>query len=319
MLTALTLDQIQILLAVAEEGSFSGAARRLGRAQSAVTYGVQKLESQLGMELFDRSRYRPALTAAGRALMPRARRIVEEATGFRDQARGLARGLESELAMVVDSMFPMPPIVEALRAFTARFPTVPPRIYVQSLGASAELVLNGTCVLGLMPARFSEAAALRRIPLLTVELLPVVSREHPLARMKGLISAEVLRRQVQLVLTDRSTVTAGRDYGVLSAQTWRLADLGTKHAMLLAGLGWGSMPAHLVAEDVRQGRLQVIQPAEFGDPEIELVMAAAYLSGRVLGPAAQWMLDHLVQAMVGDQDSRSMVAPQAASLRSIDS
>jgi hypothetical protein len=74
-----------------------------------------------------------------------------------------------------------------------------------------------------------------------------------------------------------------------------------------------------VAEDVRQGRLQVIQPAEFGDPEIELVMAAAYLSGRVLGPAAQWMLDHLVQAMVGDQDSRSMVAPQAASLRSIDS
>jgi DNA-binding transcriptional LysR family regulator len=73
MIDSLTLDQIRIFLAVAETGSFSKAAKRLHRAQSAVTYGVQKLEAQFGIPLFDRAGYRPVLTEAGRALLPRAR------------------------------------------------------------------------------------------------------------------------------------------------------------------------------------------------------------------------------------------------------
>lgn len=290
---SLTLDQIQLLLAVIDEGSFSGAARKLRRAQSAVTYGIHKLEQQIGVALFDRTPYRPVLTEAGRALLPRARRIAEEAAAFRDQARNLSGGLEAELTLVLDSMFPMPRLVEALRAFTARFPTVPPRIFVQSLGATAELVLNATCMIGLMPLAFSDVADLKRYPLLTVQLLPVAAADHPLAAIDGAIPTEVLRRYVQLVLTDRSALTEGRDYGVLSAQTWRLADLGTKHAMLLAGLGWGSMPTHLVAQDIEEGRLKLIRPAEFDDRTAQLVMGAAHLSSRPLGPAARWMLEQL--------------------------
>jgi DNA-binding transcriptional LysR family regulator len=293
---ALTLDQIQILLAVVDEGSFSGGARKLRRAQSAVTYGIQKLEEQVGMALFDRSTYRPVLTEAGRALLPRARRIAEETTAFRAQAHSLAGGLEPELTLVLDSMFPMPLLVEALRAFTARFPTVPPRIYVHSLGAAAELVLNGTCVIGLLPFVFSDTYALKRVSLLAVDLLPVVAKCHPLAAIDGVIDADIIRRHVQLVLTDRSALTEGRDYGVLSPQTWRLADLGAKHTMLLAGLGWGSMPAHLVADDVRQGRLKVIRPAEFGGRTERLEMGGLYLADRVLGPAAQWMINYLAES-----------------------
>jgi DNA-binding transcriptional LysR family regulator len=292
---ALTFDQIRLLLAVVDEGSFSGAARKLRRAQSAVTYGIQKLEEQVGLALFDRSAYRPALTETGRALLPRARRIVEEATAFRDQARGLSGGLEAEITLVLDAMFPMPSVVSALRAFSDRFPTVPPRIYVQSLGAAAELVLNGTCMIGLLPFVFSDKAELKRFHLMSVHLLPVVSKDHALAKSKGLIPTDVLRRHVQLVLTDRSALTEGRDYGVLSPHTWRLADLGTKHAMLLAGLGWGRMPRHLVADDIRSGRLKVIRPFEFQNQNIELAMGVVYLAQQPLGPATQWMMKHLVE------------------------
>ena len=84
---SLTLDQIQILLTVVDEGSFSKAAKKLNRAQSAVTYGIQKLEAQIDIPLFDRSAYRPALTEAGRTLLLRARRIAEETNAFRDAAR----------------------------------------------------------------------------------------------------------------------------------------------------------------------------------------------------------------------------------------
>ena len=293
MLDSLTLDQIQLFLAVADTGSFSKAAKQMSRAQSAVTYGIQKLEAQFGIPLFDRTTYRPALTEAGRALLPRARRIAEETNAFRDTARGLASGLEAELTIVLDSMFPMRAVVEALRAFTAKFPTVPPRVYVQPLGAAAELVLDGTCMIGLLPLIFSDFDLLKHFPLLTIDLIPVVAPDHPLAALEGPIDTHVLQQHVQLVLTDRSSLTSGRDQGVLSGRTWRLADLGAKHSMLLAGLGWGNMPSHLVQNDVAQGRLKVIQPVEFDWGGAQLVMCGAYLADHQLGPAGQWMIEHL--------------------------
>jgi DNA-binding transcriptional LysR family regulator len=206
--------------------------------------------------------------------------------------------LEAELTIVLDSMFPMRAVVDALRAFTEKFPTVPPHIYVQSLGAAAELVLDGTCMIGLLPLIFSDIAFLKRIPLFTVDLIPVVAPDHPLAALDGPIDTPVLQRHLQLVLTDRSSLTAGRDYGVLSSRTWRLADLGAKHAMLLAGLGWGNMPSHLVQDDVARGRLKVIRPIEFDSRAAELVMCSAHLADHRLGPAGQWMIEHL-SAVVG--------------------
>ena len=298
MSDSLTLDQIEILLAVVDAGSFSKAAKRLNRAQSAVTYGIQKLEAQFGIALFDRSVYRPALTDAGRTLLLRARRIAEEANAFRDTARSLASGLEAELTIGLDSMFPMPAVVYALRAFTEKFPTVPPRVYVQPLGAAAELVLDGTCAIGLLPILFGDIARLKRFPLLTIDLIPVAAPGHPLAKIDGRIETHVLREHVQLVLSDRSTVTSGRDYGVLSSRTWRLADLGAKQSMLLAGLGWGNMPAHLVKDDIAQGRLKIIQPMEFDARTSQIVMYGAYLADHRLGPAGQWMVEHLA-AVIG--------------------
>jgi DNA-binding transcriptional LysR family regulator len=294
---ALTLDQIRIFLTVVDEGSFSEAAKVLNRARSAVTYGIQKLESQIGVTLFDRAAYRPTLTEAGRALLGRARRIAEEATAFRESAHSLARGLEAELTIVMDSMFPMPPVAAALKAFTAQFPTVPPRVYVQPLGRAAELVLDGTATIGLLPLIFSDAAALKSFPVLTIDLISVVSPEHPLAGLEGKIATHVLQQHVQLVLTDRSALSSDRDHGVLSARTWRLADLSAKQAMLLAGLGWGNMPAHMVEDDIARGRLTVIHPAALDPRMARLVMGCSYLSEDRLGPAARWMLTHLSEGM----------------------
>ena len=293
---ALTLDQIRIFLAVVDEGSFSKAARKLNRAQSVVTYGIQRLEAQLDMPLFDRAGYRPTLTDAGRLLVTRARRIAEEAQAFRETARGLARGLEAELTLVLDPAFPMGPIVDALRAMSERFPTVTPRVYVQPLGAAAELVIEGTCMIGVIPLIFSDLAILKSFPMLTIELIPVVAPGHPLAAIDGPIEIHDLQGHVQLVLTDRSTLTAGRDYGVLSSRTWRLADLGAKQSMLLAGLGWGNMPAHLVEDDLARGRLKVIRLVAFDPLVARLTMGGVYLADRQLGPAGQWMIRHLSAA-----------------------
>lgn len=288
---ALTLDQFQVFAAVAEAGSFSAAARKLNRAQSAVTYAVQKLEEQIGAELFDRAAYRPTLSEAGRALLPRVHRILSEVADFRIQARGIAGGLEGELSIVVDAMFPMPTLLDALRDFQAGFPSVQTRIYVESLGAAVQAVIDRTADLGLI-FKLGDYPELIYHPVAEIELTPVAAPGHPLAGLAGPIDREMVRDQVQLVLTDRTTLTEGRDHGVVAVRTWRLADLGAKHAMLLAGLGWGGMPRHMVADDLAAGRLVELDMADKSDwPRLQMEVVAR--RDKALGPAGRWMAERL--------------------------
>lgn len=291
----LSLDQLLVFATVVEQGSFSAAARKLNRAQSAITYAIQKLEEQTGSDLFDRSAYRPTLSDAGRALLPRAQRILEEVGEFRAQARGIAGGLEPELAMVIDAMYPMPRLVCAMADFQTRFPSVQTRIFVESLGATSQNLLGGQSDIGVLAAFASDTEELVRIPAGEVDLIAVAAPHHPLAQAPQPIPPDLLREQVQLVLTDRSSLTSGRDHGVIATRTWRIADLGAKHAMLRAGLGWGSMPRHMVEDDLAAGRLVLLYPGQWDGSERmpRLDMVAAHRKDHILGPAGRWMLERL--------------------------
>jgi DNA-binding transcriptional LysR family regulator len=291
----LSLDQLLVFATVVEQGSFSAAARKLNRAQSAITYAIQKLEEQAGAELFDRTAYRPVLSDAGRALLPRAQRILEEVGEFRAQARGIAGGLEPELAMVIDAMYPMPRLVCAMAAFQARFPSVQTRIFVESLGATVQNLLRGQSDIGVATAFASDRDELVRVSAGEIELVPVAAPGHPLAGIAAPVPQEALREHVQLVLTDRSDLTDGRDHGVVATHSWRLADLGAKHAMLRAGLGWGSMPRHMVEDDLQAGRLVLLHPGQWDGSDLmpRLEMVVARRKDHVLGPAGRWMLERL--------------------------
>jgi DNA-binding transcriptional LysR family regulator len=293
---ALTLDQIRVFITVAETGSFSDAARTLNRAQSAVTHAIRRLEAETEMPVFDRSTYRPTLTEAGKALLVRARRIVAETALFRDHAKSLARGLEPELSIAIDPMFPMPLAVEALRAFCDHFENVPVRVHMRSLGAGAQLVVVGTCAIGLVPYPIIEMTSLEAVPMLPVELVPVAAPSHPLALHAGRISATALHDHIQLVLTDASIVTEGRDFGVLSSKNWRIADLGAKKSLLVAGMGWGNMPAHMVRDELADGSLVRLDTEGFDPVRNSVWLGVATSPDRIPGPAGSWMVDYL-QAM----------------------
>lgn len=291
---AVTIDQLRVFRQVAEAGSFSAAARTLHRAQSAVTYAVQKLEDQVGAELFDRGGYRPVLSDAGRALLPRAQRILDELAAFGAQARGIAGGLEPELSLIVDSMFPTPILVGVLAAFQRRFPAVPLRMNVETLGATAQALLDGKADLGVCLEFASTVPSLETTPIGEIELVPVAAPGHPLAKVKGRIPIEATRDHVQLVLTDRSPLTEGREFTVFSVKTWRLADLGARHAMVLAGLGWCSMPMHMVRDDLaarRLVRLDIRRKGGGAFPRPGVVLARR--KDTVLGPAGSWLAEAL--------------------------
>ena len=286
-----SVDQVRIFLAVAEEGSFNRAAKKLGRALSVVSYGVAALEAQLGVTLFERAgSRRPELTEAGRALLADARAVADEVDGMMARARGIRQGLETELALALDVMFPSSAVATVLRDFQAAFPTVDLRLHVEALGAVAALVLDGRADLAIAGPDILDHPELERTAVGHVELVPVAAPGHPLARHRTFAPGET-RHHVQLVLTDRSPLTEGREFSVFSPRTWRLGDLGAKHALLIEGIGWGNMPRHAVAADLAAGRLCELHLPEA--PPLQYALNALWRKDTRPGPAASWMLEAL--------------------------
>ncbi|MBB4005570.1 LysR family transcriptional regulator [Aurantimonas endophytica] len=293
MLDPVSLDQIRTFLAAVEEGSFSAAGRRLGRAQSVVSQTLANLEGQLGIRLFERTGHKPLLTAEGRALLGEARKVSATMDLFKAKARGLAEGLEPELSVTVDVMFPIDHLTVAVGAFPERFPDTPLRLHVEALGAVIEPVLEGRCSFAIMGSLPEAPTGMATERISGVEMVVVVSPLHPLSAHSGQASAELLAEHVQLVLTDRSKLTAGREFGVASARTWRLADLGAKHAFLRAGLGWGAMPHHVVEADLANGQLVELTLDRFGPGSYVMIMSAAYMADMPPGPAGRWLIERL--------------------------
>lgn len=295
MLDSLTLDQLRVLLTVVEAGSFSAAGRRLRRVQSAVSQAMANLEGQLGVVVWDRSTRVPQLTDAGRGVVAAARRVCAEVDELRRLAAGMATGLEAEVSLCVDALMPVDALVGFCAAFAAEYPTVGLRVDSQTMSAVSARVLAGSATLG-VTVPMGVLPGLERVALAPVHMLPVVGAEHPLARRRGRLTTAQLGEHVQVVLSERGGEAGGvPDQGVLSPRTWRVADLHTKHALLVAGLGWGNLPAAMIAEDLQRGRLVRIRPDAWGDDEHTLHLAAVYRSDAVLGPAHRWTLDRLAQ------------------------
>jgi len=284
-----SLDQLRVFLAVAEEGSFNRAAKRLGRAISVVSYAVSNLESQLGLTLFAREGSRtPVLTEAGKALLTEARTVADDVDALLARVRSLHQGLEPELALVVDVMIPGEVLAVVLRDFQAMFPSVALRLNVEALGAVAALVLDGRADMGIGGPVIAEHAQLERQAVGSVELVPVAAPTHPLAKLATIAPGEA-RRHLQLVLSDRSPLTDGREFSVLGSKDWRLADLGAKHVLLREGLGWGNMPLPMIAADLASGALVRLALPEAAETEYPL--SVLWRRDTRPGPAGCWVLD----------------------------
>jgi DNA-binding transcriptional LysR family regulator len=262
-----------------------------------VSQTLANLEGQIGVALFDRTGRYPQLTEAGRALLAEARTVVNGMDGFKARARTLAEGLEPELSVAVDVMYPMASLTIAVGAFRQAFEHTPLRLYVEALGAVVQPVLDRVCRIGVIGSMPAVPDGMDAEKLLDVPMVTVVSPTHALAARKGVIALRELARHVQLVLTDRTALTDGRTYGVLSPLTWRLADLGAKHAFLRAGFGWGHMPVAMVQADIDAGELVRIRLENYQPSTPPLAMFAVYRKDTPPGPAGRWLIDHLKQPL----------------------
>jgi DNA-binding transcriptional LysR family regulator len=293
MLDALSLDQLRTFVASAQEGSFSAAARKLFRAQSAVSDLISKLENQIGVVLFDRSGRYPKLTSEGMALLEDAKNIIASVDGLKARAKEMSAGLEPELSAVFDVFFPMDAIAAAAKDFRNEFPRVALRLHMEALCGAYQALSEGRAAIGVVATSPMTSPELKVERLIGVAHTIVAANDHPLAAYEGAIPRQELARHTQLVLTERSEQSTIRELGVMSPSTLHLSDLYAKRALLLNGLGWGGMPSHTVSADIAEGRLVRLDVEDIPADGQLIEMSAVYPIAKPPGPAGRWFIQRL--------------------------
>lgn len=257
MLDNVTINQLRAFVAVCDQGSFSGAARKLRRAQSAISHAIKALESAFAVELFERNARKAQLTAAGRSLLPDARAVISRTEEMKNRAGAIAKAGTPQVSVAIDAYFPRAHLIDCLRTLQEEFRTAVINLRITSMQGGENLVLERVCALAVTIGDVPEVNpdAMERSWLCEAEMVTVCAPSHPLVATPTPIPRDEFGRHIQIVVTDNQPGAEKTQQGVAGKRQWLVNDLGAKRDLLKAGLGWGHLPRHLVDEDLAGGQL----------------------------------------------------------------
>lgn len=282
----LSLESLHLLVAVAECGSFSAAARGLGKAQSAVSTAIANLEIDLGLTLFDRSGRLPRLTTAGERMVAEARALLAQQGQLQAVAAELAAGVEARLTLAIDDGSLLPWLAPVLEQLAARYPSLELELLFPMMEDLDEMLLSGRAQLGVGYQGMATPAALARFGLGQMAMPLVVAPGHPLTQLAAPALAD-LGRYRQLLVTGRQPGVERERFRLSTTIWWAEGDLSVLE-LVKRGLGWASVPAFLLDDALARG--EVVRLPEAALPPIPaLPIELLWPSARALGPAAQWL------------------------------
>lgn len=226
---------------------------------SALSYTVQKLESELGVSLFDRSRQRAQLTAAGRLLVDQGRDLLQAAARLEDAVRQLESGWEIRLRIARDTLLPAQPLWQLVQAFSLLDKQVALHLTEEVLGGAWDALISDRCDLTLGASGELPGAVFEHHRIGEVEFVFTVAPDHPLVLHKGPVDAAAIRAFPTVVVADSSLATRSRSAGLLeSRQRIRVPTMSAKIEAQVQGIGVGFLPRHLIGEQLRQGSLVIL-------------------------------------------------------------
>lgn len=253
----LTFDALETLDAIEQQGSFAKAAEVLHRVPSAVTYTVQKLESDLGVQLFDRSGKRAKLTDAGRALVERGRSLLREAESLENCVKRVAHGWELQLTLAIDEIVPLELIFPLIAEFDRQGNGTRLRLTRETFGGAWDALIDRRADLSIGAAGdMPQGHGLASKRWCSVPFEFVVARDHPLAALPEPLRFDQIIGHRAVVAADSSRKLAPRSTGILDGQdTLTVPHLSAKLAAQLTGLGIGYLPQHMVQPHFDSGAL----------------------------------------------------------------
>jgi DNA-binding transcriptional LysR family regulator len=277
-----SLDHWAVLAAVVDRGSFGAAAAALHRSQSAVSYAIARLQRTLDVTLFGLEGRRAVLTAEGETLLKRARPLLRDLAALERLARSMKQGWESALQLVVDAAFPRDLLLKIMAELRQLCPDTEINLSDAVLSGAEEVISDGS----------ADVVVTSRVPpqylgrfLMDVRFVGVARPDHALFQLERPLTVDDLSRHVQMVVRDSGT-RAPRDEGWLGAERrCTVSSLEASLAMIEAGLGYGWIPEHLIAEARRLGKVRALPLGAGGTRKLSLHLVV--VRPEPVGPATR--------------------------------
>ncbi|RKK03585.1 LysR family transcriptional regulator [Pseudoroseomonas wenyumeiae] len=292
-----SLEQLQAFAAAAEAGSFSAAARRLRKAQSAVSTHIANLETDLGLELFDRRGRNPVLTPAGERLLLEARVVLERREHLIGVAASLEQRVENRLVVAIDELYPEHALGALFADFAQKFPFVELELLFPLMEDVSRLVQDGKADLGVMWRQDVLPTELGFQTIGWVPLKLVCGRQHPLAKER--VEWEELKRHRQILVATRSNGPEKRRLRV-SAEVWWVESHWVILEMVKHGIGWALVSDHVIAASPAAPDL-VTPDLQFDDGDWPVALELVWHKQRPCGPAAAWLRERFAAQRINAQ------------------
>ncbi len=259
-----------MLKIVSETGSFTKASERLHRAKSAVSYAINNLEDELGLQLLDRSKYRPALTKYGEQLLEKAQGVLDSFEEFENFAKTLSKNQELKIHFSITALWPLSQVTPILKDLEIDFPETE-LVFNREVLSGERLLLSKAVDIAIVEFIQNKVdLEIKQIGTLNMPL--VISGSHQLANKKSLTQKD-LESYPQIIV--RSTLKDDeRKFGVMEeAKKWYVNDLDSKLKLIEEGLGWGRLPDHLVENRIKSQSLSALKVKGIDTRKIELFIA----------------------------------------------
>lgn len=292
MTLLITLEALQTLDAIERRQSFAAAAEELHRVPSAVSYTINKLEEDLGVTLFDRSKRRAELTATGRLVLEQGRHILKAAEELSALARQAADGWEAELRICIESVLRSDAIYDLIKEFQHIQPKTEIRLSEEVLSGSWDALSDDRCdlVIGAEGAPPAPGYALHSLGEVIFEF--AVAADHPLGQLPSPLPTSAILDYPVVIVADSSKRLPTRSAGLLDGRS-RIYVPSIEHKIVAQckGLGVGYLPRHRILQELAEGKLEVLT---LDAPRPPVKISVAWRRSNT-GKALKWFVDRLKQ------------------------
>lgn len=286
------LDQLEAFVAAAEQGSFSAAARQLGKVQSAISTAIANLEVDTNLMLFDRSTRKPTLTDAGHALLSYASNTLQSHREFVAHACSLENIVETRICIAIEQSISYPALVPILVEFETAFPFVELELLDPGSSDVPTLIRSNRADIGLMLEQEIHPQGFNFRGVGYSRLLPVCHHDHPLVTQQPL-SLQDLRAYRQMITRSRDLADMTHERRLISPKKWLLESPYIIMELLSAGIGWSFLHEAVVRDKLASGELVQLD-LKFINNEMLQGLDVVWAENRSFGKAGQWLLSHLL-------------------------
>lgn len=288
----ITLEALQTLDAIERRQSFAAAAQELHRVPSAVSYTINKLEEDLGVALFDRSRRKAELTPIGRLVLEQGRQILKASEELTTMVRQAADGWEIELRICIESVLRCEPIYELIKAFQKIQPKTEIRLSEEVLSGSWDALIDDRCDLVIGAEGMPPTSGFAMHTLGEVAFDFAVAAEHPLTQLPSPLPTSAIQDYPTVIVADSSQRLATRSLGLLDGRSRiYVPSIEQKIQAQCQGLGVGYLPRHRITQEVADGRLI---PLTLDTPRAPVAISVAWQRNNT-GKALRWFVEQLKQ------------------------